>query len=568
MSSICRNLWLSPVKSEWQSKITPRQAIPAAALLPQKIDVKPHFTGATVLQAIILSLALTLTSSVSRAAIEIATAPGTSASVADETSVVIWNPQTHTEVLTERITLTGSGAASAVFIVPTPYAPVVAPHPSDLGIILDRAFHPRRETGIRRGIRPFWAIASLWTSPLPPAGHNPSVGASVHTSDPIGDGLVVTSSSTSGLPVGGAPVGLPQWLRARGVSDSPLTEASVTDYLARGWSLAAIASPVRVPATMALPPLRPLDHRTAEFALAFSAEQPVLPGEAEDMSGHRRVYIVSDSRADLAVLPAVNPAADPLSPVITPPGPTIDTVRWAAPLSPMIGSAVSRSLGRQFAAPPAPLPPVCWVTVADDNREPPNSDDLVTSAAVLVPVSPVEYRVNDVRVPVPVDLVVAAIFCSAAGAIAWRRKRTVRDTGAALPAQGSLSWFAPWNIPQADPQASVAENERVLDDARRPPRTAGAGAAVRPSATVAERKVPEPRTHFGSLTGTEDEDGPIETEGTAWIDIPGVTFAAPTPFTIRDNSNPPQHTSAPTARSHFKRRRRGGSKSPADNDHV
>ncbi len=361
----------------------------------------------------------------------LASSPSSQPEVADETAVVLWNPNTHTEHLVDRVTFGGQISAPFAYIIPTPVAPRIESTSDDPTRPLNRAYHPKFVYVENTGIQPvsgrdwirdrFLRQKARKSAPAPQPAQDDGANADYQA-------VTFRAADTAGLSA---------WLDANGFAENPGLEKWLKPYAFRRWAVTAFL----------IDPGRGIQKtvRTPAFTLAFRSYRPYFPSrEPADShsSGRLRIYLVADTRM----------TASPSQRKDVWNGST----RWATPLPKDLTDPLNSDIADEFGIQPEQLPPHPWLTVLqDDTPDRGGASDLLFTPAPRQEAQPPIIRIPiDRRIQVPTDLcaigigllVTLGVIQRAARRAKARRRRQAK-AAAALAARNRIYGIPPAEEP-------------------------------------------------------------------------------------------------------------------------
>lgn len=485
----------------------------------------------------------------------LASQPSSRISVADETAVVLWDPNTHTEHLIDRVTFGGQPGAPFGYIIPTPVVPRIESAPDDPTHLLNRVYHPKFVRVENTGIQAVSGLDWIREQIAKPQARKGAAGASAADSQPNAYYQAVTFDAADSE-------GISAWLKTNGFAESPGLAKWLKPYAFRQWVVTAfLIDPARTAQKVVRPPA---------FTLTFRSYRPYFPYRepadsaqpAPGQNSRLRIYLVTDAR--MTASPSQHKDV------------WTGTTRWATPLPEDLTNQLNSDIASEFSLLTEQMPPHPWLTVLQEDSPAHGSasDLLFTPAPNQEEQVPVVTVVTDKRIKVPADLCAIGVGTLVALGIMQRaarranaRRRRQAKAAAALAARDAMipgrvaepqppptppRTARPAPMPMSAPPRSAPSQgpaykktrkrsksglrafvQRLLNrkskQAPAPPRRATAANLLEPWNGQPATSVKRSDLLADVL---ERQDLPPETDITPWIEIPTTMVSAPKSFSV------------------------------------
>lgn len=315
----------------------------------------------------------------------------------DEATVIVWNPQTHTEHFIRRAMFDDIKGKGVGFIVPTPSVPQLAEGDADVFFGLDDMMEPEQETQELRNISlnswlvPSWRF-SIYTppepevdaaaAPVPPAdAAMPAVDVLQHQRIGDLDAVTVRASNATALN---------QWLHKHQFNSGPAFEKWLDFYVQKNWVVTAFRFVRDKDTSSTMSPL---------IRLSFKTDQPFYPyrePQDDNISKERELQIYFFAPGRMQAAPGNFGKSKKWE----------GEVKWSDDLQnhPARLQDFNPSLSKQLSLPEADLKQAHWMTVFEDyssSRQ--GADDLTFIPAPnesQVPHPIIKYKRTETRIPV------------------------------------------------------------------------------------------------------------------------------------------------------------------------
>lgn len=316
---------------------------------------------------------------------------GENVKIADQEILVTWNAKTKQEHFVRRARFNGAEGKDFGFLVPTPTKPELHEAPDALFDRLAQLLLPLHVTKRVPDFTP-WILRAF---PQPESAEPPTLGLKSAGAMPRSAVTVLEEKRVAGFEAAVLEAtdanALTEWLKAHEYSTNPEITDWATPYVAAKWKITAFKLPGGAPRV-----------NTGAVRMSFTSERPLFPYRTaysnRDGGGRLRVYYVGSERVTgtLGELAA----------------------EWGAGTlysteDPRLTKALEDSIPKDA------MPEGLWLTAFDDHRWPSSGDDLFFGRAPdqsrVVP-PPI---VDEVKVPVPADLLGASVL----GVVFFARRR-------------------------------------------------------------------------------------------------------------------------------------------------
>jgi hypothetical protein len=318
--------------------------------------------------------------------------PGEFVQIADQSILVAWNAKTKVEHFVRRARFEGASSKDFGFLVPTPSKPELAE--SD-DAVFERLMDLTKPEHVKRYVPDFTPVLvgllfhpesmkAAQEGPVPAAMAARSVTVLEEKRVAGFDAAVLEASDASALV---------DWLKAHDYASRPEIADWAEPYVAAKWKITAFKLAAGAPAV-----------RTSALRMTFTTDEPLfpyrVPTDQRKGGGLLRVFFVGSEK----VVGKLGQNAS----------------AWEATTKYSSENArMSKAL--EGAIPKEQMPDGLWLSLFEDWRWPSSGDDLYFKHdSDQTPIVPPPI-VDDVTVPLPLDLVAAVVLFG--GWIVWRMRR-------------------------------------------------------------------------------------------------------------------------------------------------